>query len=236
MVEISTRYLSWDSDFFSKKIFRMDIRKNQDVDLINEVFNSLDCDLLYVFSEFDLKLKLNLTCFLADKKILFSKKIDKNLTLLQKTEIKSVSKSSKKIDELAILSGIYSRFKLDPFLSDKFEQLYKLWLDKSISKEIASEVFVYFYNDIEIGLITVKKTEDNATVGLLAVDPQYASKKIGTSLMHSVESWCVNNGVDEIHVATQLDNLKACNFYRKNGFITKQIDYIYHYHSKKSVI
>jgi dTDP-4-amino-4,6-dideoxy-D-galactose acyltransferase len=233
MVNNSCKYLAWDSDFFLKKIFRIDIRKNHDVDLINEVFNSLDCDLLYVFSEYDLKLKLSPTFFLADKKILFSKKIDKNLTLLQNSEITSVSKSSKKIYELAILSGIYSRFKLDPFLSNKFEQLYKLWLDKSITKEMASEVFVYFYNDIEIGLITVKKTENIAIVGLLAVDPLYASKKIGTSLMHSVENWCINNGVDEIHVATQIDNIKACNFYRKNGYITKQVDYIYHYYSKK---
>ena len=108
-----------------------------------------------------------------------------------------------------------------------------LWLEKSLSKEIASEVFVYNDGNNEIGFITIKKVENLAIIGLLAVDTLYAGKNIGTSLMRTVENWCINNGVNEIEVATQIDNINACNFYRKNGYITKQIDYIYHYYSEK---
>lgn len=233
MVNNSCKYLAWDSDFFKKKIFRVEIKKEEEISKLSELFNSVSFDLMYVFSTIELNLNFTFNFFLADKKIIFYKKISPNSDRVQIPEIISVSKTSNQLYELAFLSGAFSRFKLDPILSDKFEQLYMLWLEKSLSKEIASEVFVYNDGNNEIGFITIKKVENLAIIGLLAVDTLYAGKNIGTSLMRTVENWCINNGVNEIEVATQIDNINACNFYRKNGYITKQIDYIYHYYSEK---
>lgn len=233
MMENNFSYLEWDSDFFKKKIFKIDLDKSHKKSHIDELLNSFTGDLLYLFSATELNAKFSDDFFLADKKIIFHKQIYSNLATTPLPEIISVTNSSAKLFELAYLSGTFSRFKLDSRLASKFEELYAMWLNKSITKEIASEVLVYIVDDNEIGFVTIKKVENLAIIGLIAVESLFASKNIGTSLMLAVENWCINNDINEIEVATQLDNLKACNFYKKNGYSTKQINYVYHYYSKK---
>ena len=232
MIEERLKYLEWDSEFFNKEIYRLDLEKGINLEELNSITQKIKCDLLYLFLKQELSTQSNENFFLADKKIIFEKNIDP-------TEHQTISPSiiptyvlTSHLHELALLSGIYSRFKLDTRLDFKFGDLYKLWIEKSVSREMASEVFVYKEGEVDVGFVTIKKNENIGIIGLIAVNEMYHSKNIGSLLLQAVEYWCLNNDINIIEVATQLDNNKACHFYRKNGFDVKQIDYIYHYYKQ----
>jgi dTDP-4-amino-4,6-dideoxy-D-galactose acyltransferase len=185
---------------------------------------------LYLFSKEPLQIDLGPKIILADKKVIYHKMIDQNAEF-SIANVVSVNISNNALNDLALLSGNFSRFKLDKELHHKFEIMYKTWLDRSLKREIASEVLAYQIAGETVGFVTIKKTGSSSTIGLIAVNNIYQGKKIGTELMRAIEGWCLRNDVCEIDVATQLDNKQACAFYERNGYNIKQIDYIYHYYT-----
>ena len=223
--------LVWDSKFFNKKIYRFDLNSAADINKFYDGLYQFNGDLVYLFSKEKLDITFNERFFLADKKAIFQKKIRTKEDLFDNNIISSVNVTEELL-ELAFLSGNHSRFKLDNSLSFKFKELYKIWLEKSISRELASEVFVYKIDGKEIAFVTIKKNDSVATIGLIAVHELFHGKNIGSLLLRTAENWCLKNNIDALEVATQLDNIQACNFYKKNGFEIKQIDYIYHYYKK----
>lgn len=227
---IKLDYLNWDSDFFEKKIFRCQINKNE-IQFLNDELNKHNADLCYVFSKEDLNIKNDNSFFLVDRKVIYHKKIDSN-EIPASLEIISYHNLTPHLLHLAILSGQYSRFKLDPQLTPKFNDMYKLWIQKSLSREIANEVFVFESEGKELGFVTIKKANQVGIIGLIAVDTAQQGKKIGSCLLNQTEQWCKQNNINVIEVATQMDNEKACAFYTKNGYSIKQIEYIYHYYKK----
>ena len=53
------------------------------------------------------------------------------------------AKASPELVELAIASGEYSRFRLDPRLNDeRFVAMYRHWIDRSVARELADAVLV----------------------------------------------------------------------------------------------
>lgn len=223
--------LDWDSNFFEKKISRFDLDHAKDIDTFYNLFSQFSGDLVYLFSKEKLDIAFNESFFLADKKVIFQKKVLIQEDLSDNNIISSVDVTDDLL-ELAFLSGNHSRFNLDKNLSSKFKELYQLWLQKSINRELASEVFVYKIDEKEIAFVTIKKNNEVATIGLIAVNSLYHGKNIGSLMMRATEDWCLQNNIHTLEVATQLDNVQACNFYKKNGFSIKQIDYIYHYYKK----
>ena len=151
---------------------------------------------------------------------------------LSDENIISSFKCSKYLLNLAILSGKFSRFNVDRILRPKFEILYHTWLEKSVKREIADEVYSYIIDGKEIAFVTVKRTNEKALIGLIAVDSEYHGKKLGSKLIMVVEKWCMDNHIEILEVATQYNNSQACHFYKKNEFTIKQIDYVYHMYKK----
>jgi dTDP-4-amino-4,6-dideoxy-D-galactose acyltransferase len=224
--------LIWDSEFFNKKISRFNINKATEIENFYSSISRFNGDLVYLFSKEKLAIQLNAHFFLADKKVVFRKKIVSEQELFNDNHVESSTTLTKELLELAFLSGHHSRFKLDNSLNSKFNELYRIWLEKSINRELASEVFVYKIEQKEIAFVTIKKNGDSANIGLLAVNSSYHGKNIGSLLISAIENWCFKNNISTLDVATQLDNIQACNFYKKNGFDIKEVDYIYHYYKK----
>jgi dTDP-4-amino-4,6-dideoxy-D-galactose acyltransferase len=129
---------------------------------------------------------------------------------------------------LAMDAGSFSRFKLDKNLSGYFKKMYKTWLEKSISRSIADEVFVYKEEGHIYGFITITKKHKHAVIGLIAVDSSRKKKGIGRKLIDAAEEWAINQKIEKITVATQQQNSGACNFYSKLGFEIYDEDFIYH--------
>ena len=232
MKKYQSSYLEWDSNFFGRKIYRIDLIDMLSRVELNSIANKLDADLIYVFSKNELEIEFDENFSLVDRKTIFQKNYFDDAQYFTDSNIISSHTLSPFILDLAFLSGHYSRFKTDHILFPKFFELYRLWIEKSLRREMANEVFSYMDNQKEIAFVTIKKFNENASIGLIAVDPNYHGKNLGSLLIKSVEKWCINNQIVNLEVATQEDNIKACNFYSKNGFTIKKIDYVYHYHKK----
>ncbi len=223
------KLLKWDSTFFLKKIGLLDIKNNcQNI----EYMNLDDWDLIYLVSDEDFNLdteKFNKTY--SETKIVFSKRmvpvndeIDKNISV-------AVNNTSKKqIYALALESGKFSRFNLDPkFTRTDFEKLYYMWVDNSFHQDFANAVLIYKLENEIVGFITYKISECFATIGLIAVSPICQGNGIGRKLITAVEIELLRLHIGELRIPTQLQNEKACEFYMKLGYeiIDKKI--IKHY-------
>jgi dTDP-4-amino-4,6-dideoxy-D-galactose acyltransferase len=224
------KYLDWDSAFFGKKIYRFDLGDVKDFGKYQRLASRSGADLVYLFSPEQIPRPSDENFFIADKKIIFQKQVEHTTNLMPKKNINETRQNSSDLQNLALLSGSFSRFKLDERLSPKYKELYLLWLNRSLSGELASKVFVYRSGNKDAGFITVKREDRTGIIGLIATDPAFQGQNIGSSLIAQVEHWSMANEIDTMEVATQLDNVIACGFYIKNGFVTKTIDHIYHHY------
>lgn len=130
---------------------------------------------------------------------------------------------------LAYQSGEFSRFKQDRnFKNNESEKLYYQWILRSIKKEIANYVFVCYDKNKIIGLLTLGVKKDRTDIGILAVDITYRGKKIGESLVAKAMQTTRDLNFQTIQAATQKDNVSACRFYEKQGFVIEKTEYIYH--------
>ena len=140
--------LNWDSDFFHFNVccLKSLITNIEDLKAVDTIMDDGKFKLAYYSTVEALNIDSieSLEIKLVDKKTTYVKKISSSLIshpLIFSYE--DVFPSSKLID-LAIQSGIYSRFNVDKNIGkEKFEELYRLWIIKSVKKEIAKEVIVY---------------------------------------------------------------------------------------------
>jgi len=164
---------------------------------------------------------------LVDRKTTFIKQInavpiDGHITFYSKTY------PEKKLVQLAIESGIYSRFNIDEKIGrQNFEDLYTQWIIKSVSKEIANEVLVYKFADEITGFVTIGEKNNRADIGIIAVDAGFRGKGIGKALMLAAENICSKKHI-YIQVVTQGDNIAACKLYESCGYTTEKVEYFYH--------
>ncbi|AXT50977.1 GNAT family N-acetyltransferase [Aquimarina sp. BL5] len=215
-------FLEWDSNFFNIRVGRVysDLKK---IDLTKVS----DFDLIYIHSKILLE---NTSLHLYDKKVTF----EKNITSIKKNlETSSITKYdkelTKELTDLAIASGTYSRFKLDPNLSHRFEDFFTLWIKNSLNGKLADFVYVYKKENKVIGFISLKKNDSYYQIGLIATSSLHRGLGIGSILLQKAEEIAKSEKISRIIVVTQLDNQIACNFYKKNGYQIKSTEYIYHH-------
>ncbi len=225
---------TWDSDFFGLKVGKCRLTYKDDWDQAG--LNNWD--LVYFFVDPSdaraNKLLASMDHPLVDRKTTFLLHLsDKSPSLQSSPRIHIYLPSSKdsQVIELGIQSGIYSRFNVDPrFEPGTFRSLYSIWMQRSISREIADEVFVCRSRIGEIlGVITVGGREKRAEIGILAVDENYRGQNIGKELVEAVIAYSKNKGYTELQVVTQEANEKACKFYHRCAFKKVRVDNIYHY-------
>lgn len=225
----------WDSRFFGFPVGKINLKKE---DNFGELLAELESfKLVYVFSEIELK---EPGLVLVDIKKTFKKALDGNHpeNWNEKTDI--ISSFNPKIHsynqllDLAFLSGTYSRFKLDRRIRfSRFLEMYKLWLDNSLSKKIAFETLVSITDGNISGFVTCgKKDIKTSQIGLIAINANYQGRKIGSKLISQCENISFNKGFTSIEVATQGENKAACKLYEKNKFNIENIQFIYHLWNK----
>ncbi len=229
-------YLTWDSQFFGKKIGKLAIFEENNNSLKDSLAKAYaeKYELIYVFTEKNREISDEiLQKFhgkLVDRKVIYTAKIDQLYTKNNNPiEEFFQEKASQELYELAYLSGNHSRFKLDKrFGIENFQRLYREWVDKSVSHEIARKVFVY--SDKKIGgMVTLNIKEDTATIGLITVDEALQGQGIGVSLIDACVEYCKSEKIQTLDVPTQMDNVQACRFYEKYGFEIKEVNNIYHF-------
>jgi dTDP-4-amino-4,6-dideoxy-D-galactose acyltransferase len=210
--------LPWDSAFFNLRVGELIIDNNEG----NNIENQDDFDLIYVKAPVKSNISIShFICSYTETKILFEKKrIKKNEKLDKNIEsIFSTDFDLKDLYNLALVSGEYSRFKLDQKFSKKnFRNLFNTWINNSLSKKIADGFFVYKLMDKTVGFVTYGINENFGIIGLVGVNPNQQGKGIGSQLIRAVENELLKNGINSLRIPTQLKNKEACNFYQKLGY------------------
>lgn len=229
----SINKLDWDSNFFQFNVGRINgkLKDIEDVKDIDIKMNEKNYKLVYYSSIEELKVdeSESLEVLLVDKKTTYLKKI--NSSLIPHAQISSYTNDfpSTKLIDLAIQSGEYSRFNVDKKIGrKKFEELYRIWIIKSVKREIANEVIVFKYNNDIAGYLTIGEKNNRADLGMGAVDLKYRGLGIGKILFENAEKWAFDNGYENIQIVTQGDNIPACNLYEKLGYIVDSKEFFYH--------
>lgn len=220
--------LEWDTAFFGYRVGQFLVKTGEKVDVQNLLNEAENYKLVYVISDdkinsFFKGLKL------VDTKTTFVKQ---ELTKADGVDFNLVDYlpgQDEKLQKLALQSGVYSRFRIDPnFVNKEFEKLYQKWLADSVNKIVADNVIIFNEHGECNGFITVKFQNEFAQIGLIAVDEKSRGNGVGLALLNYVNNLAINNGLDKIKVVTQLENMAAMKLYEKAGYSIESKKYIYH--------
>ena len=224
--------LSWDSDFFGLRIGRAVVSSEEECAALAGQRKNLekDYDLLYVFTSHGKR-------FPDDKAKLVDEKVVYSLSKVVSSEANPsvvLWDANKGVTDdllhLALVSGKYSRFKLDESLPiGSYERLYSRWIEQSVSHAMATEVFCYMIDNTPRGLVTLDRKEEKGVIGLVAIHEDCQNRGIGSAMMRHVVHYARQNQCDNLSVATQLNNLPACKLYEKSGFGMESVTDVWHW-------
>ena len=152
-----------------------------------------------------------------DRQMVFCK--NNNVQRLNKIQLNAIRPY---LFDLAIISGEFSRFNVDPALTRaQFRKLYGAWVDNIIANGDDDYVFVAFDPEEPksvVGFLSLEILDSSVKVGLFAVAPRMQRKGLGTQLMNHAFSIAQNLNCTKLHVTTQRENVLAYSFYKKYGF------------------
>jgi dTDP-4-amino-4,6-dideoxy-D-galactose acyltransferase len=233
--------LDWDSNFFGKKICRVNGKiKNEDEMLaLSRLLLKESVELAYYSSPSPVDEKLMIAdaylIELVDRKTTYIKAIEKNIVVDSSVKTYQADFPNESLLNLAVESGVHSRFRVDAKIGfEKFQELYRTWMINSVNKKIANEVLVYLADQTIAGFVTLGQKNGVADIGIIAVDERFRGHGIGKALMFSAECWFANNtNLEQIQVVTQGANMAACRLYEACGYYVGIIEYFYHFWRKQ---
>lgn len=231
-----TDYLAWDSEFFNKKIGKIDLeavdRNLLAAGLKNAKFEGYQ--LLYIFLPETLFLNdeilIQFNGKLVDRKVEFQFILKDGLFNTNLVEEYESTVLTDDLEKMSYLSGRYSRFYTDRgFDLRDYYRLYHTWISKSINRELADKVFVILENGKSVGMITLKLQENVGRIGLIAVSESAQGRGYGWHLVEACKKSLSESGIKRLEVVTQLSNQPACRFYKRCGFKKISVTNIYHF-------
>lgn len=234
---METRYLDWDSQFFGFKTARILPAALEQAELYRLLENLRKQGMRLVYwgacSEppFDVT---HLGGRLVDRKTIFE--MDLPATVFHDTapDIPILpyipGAADETLFELALQAGEYSRFARDPqFPHEIFQALYREWMRKSLSGELADAVLAAGSAEQPLGMVTLSAKSDHGEIGLIAVDAAARGRHIGATLVRAAQAWYFERGLKRARVVTQGENLPACRLYAKCGYTISEVEYLYHF-------
>jgi len=230
------KMLDWDSLFFEKKIFSVQLNIDDNINEVEFQLKHEKADLAYVFipvnSAFENKVAEKSNLLLYDHKLTYkmmlTEKVFQSVENVEETE----AAPDDDFISLAISSGIHSRFALDPALNHKFKEMYALWLRNSLNKKLADKVFITKSKDFITSFITCKIKNEIGNIGLIATHENHRGQSLGRNLINHLHHWYLQNNIKVSEVVTQKANKIACGFYENYGFEISREELVYHWHLK----
>lgn len=137
------------------------------------------------------------------------------------------------LDQLAIETGVYSRFATDPRISTAdYERLYRTWIANSVNGQLAEKVLVLRDTARSqqpiVGYITLATKGGYGDIGLLAVHSDYRGKSLGRCLVDAALAWSREHGHERAQVITHARSTAACRLYEACGYQVALIEAYYH--------
>ena len=221
------KYLDWDSNYFKIKSYVLDVDKSI-LKPSTEIMNLLNSEMQdsFITLKIDSKYNRELLNFLqtagfryidTEVTLKYNKKNYKEIIKNSSIEIKKLCKN--KGLPYKELGSVYSltRFHWDKNISKQKADL--LWINyiKNYKPSPLNHIFIARYNSEVAGSILVNESSDKKRANLffVSVVKRFSGNKIGSQLIQYVVSYFNN---PEIITETQVKNIKALNFYIKNGF------------------
>jgi len=227
--------LEWDSKFFGRKIGRLTKALPENV-LVKRIRKAQKDNYSYLTFRFNLgkmseiQILENHGFYLTDIGIVWERKIHHSpihpFTSTSRGHSPSMIREATINDAPALKTmakGLFtcSRFYNDPFFSKmQADKVYQAWVENSL-KDRAVKVFVAG----ESGFITCKiLSKTQGSIPLVGVAKKARGRGIGTNLTYKALKWFGENKIKTIMVRTQLNNIKAMDFYKGLGFRIKRLD------------
>ena len=215
--------LKWDSQFFGCRIGSVCLDQPYLADVF-ELDGIHDFDLVYLQN----LCKIDDLDY-VDERITYSRPINVAQYLEDERMKRARPNDYELLHSLALKASHESRFRKDVKIpSEKVDELYSVWLKKSLSKELADDVYYLSEKDRKLGFLTFKYEGAKARVGLIAVDENCRGQGLGRDLIKKVLNECSKRGMKELELSTQASNVGACKFYEALGFEIKKRTYVYH--------
>lgn len=232
------QWLDWDSRILGYPVARLTVPQLSAIELDKLLISLQQQGVKLVYWAADSNSMISqqaaqkLNGFLADHKVTYLCNLaelkERQLSAFQIEEYSAALPDAELI-ELAYLSGLYSRFRTDPNISDgQFKEIYSEWITNSVNKQIANKVLIIKNKDKLAGMITLGEKQQRGDIGLLAVDKQHQSMGIGAALVQAAQQdfalryqWS--------QVVTQAANKPACRLYERCGYQIEKIENFYHF-------
>lgn len=236
--QLEYQILDWDSNFFGFSVARINNPNLAKEKLVNSLsdLSLKGIKLIYwpASNEYSENEITDLGGSLVDLKTTFKMDFDgvnpEDFISTDEVEAYSDSMPFESFEELAVQSGEYSRFAVDPRIPrEKFFELYRIWIARSLKKEIAREVLVLRESNRVVGMVTLGEKDGRGDIGLIAVDASSRGKSYGEKLVRSAQRWFIKNGYTVGQVVTQGNNIPPCMLYKKCGYSVEKVEYFYHF-------
>jgi dTDP-4-amino-4,6-dideoxy-D-galactose acyltransferase len=234
---VPVTHLDWDTEFFGFKVARVDDPYLAATTLgpLLEELRSQEVKLVYWSSNQELEegVVRQLSGALVDAKTTFVADLrDSSVTEPTKAEVAvwAATTSSEELEKLAIQAGEFSRFARDPRIGrEKFEALYRLWIQGSVAGKLATTVLVIREKERLAGLVTVGQKGGRGEIGLIAVDSAFRGRGFGRALVRSAQRRSLIEGHTTAQVVTQGANVAACHLYAACGYAVERVEHVYHF-------
>lgn len=178
--------------------------------------------LVYIFSNKSIP-TISGRIHLADIRLTF----EKELRQLESTQTYVPTYSGEltsELLELALESGIFSRFRTDPaFDQDEYKKLYTLWIKNALGNQ---EVLLA---ESYTGFVSCPILGDKAQIGLIAVAPNRRGEGWGKKLVRAAENFAFDQGAKVMTIGTQNSNVPAIKLYQSMGYRLVDQLWVYHY-------
>jgi dTDP-4-amino-4,6-dideoxy-D-galactose acyltransferase len=232
---VECRVLDWDSEFFGRRIGRVESRK-VDAEAMHQVrvfaeAEEIDC-LYYLADAIDgesIRAAEAAGFRCSDVRVTRERRLDQVPSELPEDVEIFRENDLPALQAIARSSHTASRFYYDPqFPRELCDRLYETWITKVCQSE-PEGVLVVRRAGLAVGYLACDlDSPTTGTIGLVAVAESERGQHLGELLVRGSLSWFAARGRERVRVVSQARNLASARVYERMGFRTTSVEHWYH--------
>ena len=149
---------------------------------------------------------------------------------IPRVEVISGTELTADLRRLAVQSGEYSRFAIDPCIPrERFESLYESWIEGCLEGRLADETFAIRDPDRIVAFLSASRCDNHGEMELVAVEPKAREHGLGKRLVCVTHSWFRRCGLRTAQVVTQRTNDPAGRLYEGCGYRICSVEAFFHF-------
>lgn len=232
--------LDWDTEFFGRRIGRINHRRltPERVQAIVEWSRAHDLECLYFLTDPDdlttVRLAEENGFRLVDIRMTFQHSGHPSATAEADFEIRPFQEPDlARLRAIARHSYTMTRFYVDPgFAKERCSALYETWIAKSCDgwadAVLVADTESTLANHGPMGFVTCHLNAQEGSIGLIGVAQRARGRGVAARLVDQAVEWLRERNAEHIEVVTQGRNVAAQRLYQRCGFRTYRVELSYH--------